>query len=129
MAALLPDAVLYEDAELTAALVEARAPLRGHRSRRWRVSRPSPPSRARASGPARPVAGQLALPPAGAALRRNPLYGEDGRLSWPSERYGREYGPRATYPARAGVPESAVLGPHTAEAARRRELLDLPERW
>jgi hypothetical protein len=128
MAALFPDAVLYEDAELTAALIEARAPCAA-----------AVPALAGVEafaavegpglGPARPIAGQLALPPAGAALRRNPLYGEDGRLSWPSERYGREYGPRATYPARAGVPESAVLGPHTAEAARRRELLDLPERW
>ena len=46
-----------------------------------------------------------------------------GVLSWPSERYAQEYGPRSTYlPAR--LPE-----PLPADAARRRVLVDLPERW
>ena len=52
----------------------------------------------------------------------NPLY-EGGELRWPSERYAQEYGPRADYlPER--WPES--LPP---DAARRRLLVDLPERW
>ncbi|MDO9712185.1 class I SAM-dependent methyltransferase [Paracraurococcus lichenis] len=128
MAALLPDAVLYDDAELTRALAESRAP------------RPAPAEVLRGAeafaavagpglAPAMPVAGLLALPPAGAPLRRNPLYGEDGHIAWPSERYGREYGARATYPPRAAAPARAVLEAATVEAARRRELLDLPERW
>lgn len=128
MAALLPDALLYDDAELTRALVAARAPrpadaaaLRGAEAF------------AAAAGPglsaARPVAGLLALPPPGTALRRNPLYGEDGAVAWPSERYAAEYGPGATYPPRSQAPARAPLGARTAEAARRRELLDLPERW
>jgi 2-polyprenyl-3-methyl-5-hydroxy-6-metoxy-1,4-benzoquinol methylase len=128
MAGLLPDALLYDDAELTRALAGRRAP------------RHAPPKSLRQAEafaaiagpgltPARAVTGLLALPPAGAPLRRNPLYGEDGRIAWPSERYGHEYGPRATYPPGTSVPERAVLDERTTEAARRRELLDLPERW
>lgn len=128
MAALLPDAVLYDDAELTRALAAGRAP------------RPAQPIALRGAeafaavaGPglpaARPGAGLLALPPPSAVLRRNPLYGADGRIVWPSERYGREYGAHATYPLRSQAPDQAVLGAATVEAARRRELVDLPERW
>ena len=41
---------------------------------------------------------------------------------WPSERYEHEYGPRSDYlPARAE--------PLPPDAARRRVLVDLPERW
>jgi hypothetical protein len=128
MAALLPDAVLYDDAELTRALAESRSP------------RPSTPEALRGAeafcaveGPGlrlpRAVDGVLALPPEGAELRRNPLYDEGGAIAWPSDRYEREYGPRATYPPRSAAPDRAVLDGATAEAARRRELLDLPERW
>ena len=128
MAALFPDGLLYDDAELTRALAEDRAP------------RPAPASDLRTAEafaavegpglrPARPVSGLLALPPPGAALRRNPLYGADGRIAWPSERYGQEYGPRATYPASSDAPERAALDATTVEAARRRELVDLPEGW
>ncbi|MBW3559119.1 MAG: methyltransferase type 11, partial [Proteobacteria bacterium] len=74
------------------------------------------------------LAGGLALPPDGAPLRRNPLY--DGCLiRRPTERYRQEFQPRATYPLRTDAPESAVCGPAVAQAARRRELVDLPERW
>lgn len=127
-AALLPGATLYDDAELTRALSEARAP---------RASAAADLRRAEAfaavtgdgAPPARPVTGNLALPTAGATLRRNPLYGEDGRIFWPSERYAREYGPRATYPSGTAAPATARLDGATREAARRRELLALPERW
>jgi SAM-dependent methyltransferase len=129
MAALFPDALLYDDAELTRALAEARIP------------RPAPAVEALGEaeafaavegpglGPPEPVTGHLALAPPGTVLRRNPLYGADGHLAWPSERYGQEYGARATYPPGTAAPERAVLGAATLEAARRRELLDLPERW
>ena len=79
--------------------------------------------------PARPIAGRLALPPDGSTLRRNPLYAADGTVSWPSERYAREYGPHATYPARTDCPERATAGAATAAWALRREMVDLPERW
>ncbi len=128
MAALFPDALLYDDAELTGALADGRAP------------RPAPAEALRdveafaaALGPGlappRAVGGLLALPPSGATLRRNPLYQEDGHITWPSERYGREYGPRATYPSRSLVPPVAVSNAAMSGPARRRELLDLPERW
>ncbi|RYI86295.1 MAG: class I SAM-dependent methyltransferase, partial [Acetobacteraceae bacterium] len=128
MAALFPQGLLYDDAELTRALAENRMP------------RPAPASSLQQAEafavvegpglhPAQPVRGLLALPPAGASLRRNPLYGPDGRIAWPSERYGHEYGPRATYPSSSGAPDCATLDATTIEAARRRELVDLPEGW
>jgi 2-polyprenyl-3-methyl-5-hydroxy-6-metoxy-1,4-benzoquinol methylase len=127
MAALLPDATLYDDAELTRALVEARAPRPAEADALHGAE-----AFAAVAGPGlcppREV-GRLALPRPGTVLRRNPLYDEAGRIAWPSERYAREYGPRATYPPGTAQPEIAVLAPATAEAARRRELIDLPERW
>jgi SAM-dependent methyltransferase len=125
VAALFPDAQVYDDAELGRAALDRRAP------------QAAPPEALReveafsiAIGPnmARPVAGHLVLPPEGTRLRRNPLY-RDGALVWPSERYGTEYGPRASYPAQATGPEEAVASAETAAWALRRELVDLPERW
>lgn len=128
MAALLPDAVLYDDAELTRALAAGRVPQPSSASALRRAE-----AFAAIAGPglatAHPRPGLLALPPAGTALRRNPLYNAMGRIAWPSERYGREYGERATYPLRTQAPDHAVLNTTTAEATRRRELVDLPERW
>ena len=129
---LFPDAVTYDDDELTRALAEARAP------------RPSPLSAledveafAVADGPGllrvpRRLEGGLALPAPGATLARNPLYdgGEDGRsVAWPSDRYAREYGLRATYPARTELPPLPRAGASTLRSARLRELVALPERW
>ncbi|WP_426954653.1 class I SAM-dependent methyltransferase [Muricoccus radiodurans] len=127
IAALFPDGTVYDDAELTRAAVGRRAPR----------AAPAPAltgveafSVAAGPGlvPARAVSGALSLPPEGTPLRRNPLY-EEGILAWPSERYAREYGPRATYPAQSDAPAQAVAGRATADWALRRELLDLPERW
>jgi len=125
---LFPQAMRYDDAELTRALIQARRPV---------SASPDDLQRAEAFavvegpgvGPARAVLGGLALPPDGAALRRNPLYDTAGRVAWPSPRYEREYGPRATYPAASTAPLSAMLDAGTLQAARRRELVDLPERW
>ena len=137
LAALFPDGTAYDDAELTRAAVERRAP---------RAAPPGALTGAEAfsvvAGPglitARPVTGALALPPEGAALRRNPLYA-GGEIVWPSDRYAREYGPRATYPAHSTAPDRAIAAAAPADApgaswaiaqwALRRELLDLPERW
>lgn len=128
MAALFPGGLLYDDAELTLALAEGRVPRAAPAAALRRVE-----AFAAVDGPGlqppRAVSGLLSLPPAGAALRRNPLYGTDGRIAWPSERYAREYGPRATYPATSTTPDRARLDATTREAARRRELVDLPEGW
>lgn len=125
---LFPRGVVYDDSELARALVESRAP------------EPAQPRRLRHAqafslvfGPGlhckpHALGGGLALPPEGAPLRRNPLY--DGSLiRWPTDRYREEFQPRATYPLRTEAPEAAVSGPAVAQAARRRELVDLPERW
>lgn len=129
MAALFPDALLYDDAELTDALAAGRAPRPAARPGVLEGAEAFAAASGPGLAPARPVAGLLTLPPPGTPLRRNPLYGADGRIAWPSERYGREYGARATYPPGSHLPERAVLEAATIEAARRRELLDLPERW
>jgi hypothetical protein len=132
VAALLPEAVAYDDGELTRALVDARAP----------VPRPLPELRAveafaLAAGPGlrrrpRALLGGLALPQEGAALVRNPLYRDGPRgpeIAWPSERYRAEYGGSITYPARPSGPAQATAGPAVEAPARRRELVALPERW
>ena len=143
LAALFPDAVAYDDAELTGALVQARAPRPAALEALAAVeafSLAAGPGLARVP---QPLAAGLAMPPPGAPLRRNPLYrpaGADGAgghvgdpaagwvRCWPSARYAREYGARATYPARSTLPD-APGGAALAQAARRREFVDLPERW
>ena len=113
---LLGTDLLYDDDELTRALLDRPPP------------RPAPPADLEASEAVALVAGDpLApapvdlgepLPP----LVPNPLY-VDGALAWPSERYAAEYGPRSDYlPPR--LPD-----PLPGDAARRRLLVDLPERW
>jgi SAM-dependent methyltransferase len=115
-AAVLGTDLLYDDAELTTALLGGRPP------------RPAPAADLHDSEAVALVAGDPCspapvdlgepLPP----LRPNPLYA-DGELRWPSERYAGEYGPRSGYlPARS--PD-----PLPADAARRRLLVDLPEAW
>ncbi|RBY79645.1 class I SAM-dependent methyltransferase [Geodermatophilus sp. TF02-6] len=115
-AAVLGTDLLYDDAELTAALLAGRPP------------RPAAATDLHESEAVALVAGDPRSPapvdlgePLG-PLRRNPLY-VDGVLRWPSERYAAEYGPRSGYlPAR--WPD-----PLPADAARRRLLVDLPEAW
>ena len=129
---LLGVAQLYDDAELTAALVARRAP------------RPMPPAALRhaaaisiAAGTAAagPASGELTEPRRGTLLRRNPLYDEvpDGGCErrFPSERYAAEYGPLATYPERVTARREVVAGADPGDDAliRRRVWLDLPERW
>ena len=125
---MFPGAVLYDDAELTRALAEGLAPAPATAAALERAE-----AFAIAMGPGlrptRPVVAGLALPPAGAALTRNPLYDAAGNIAWPSPRYGQEYGPLATYPLHTAAPLAAVHDAAHAPLARRRELVHLPERW
>lgn len=114
-ARLLEADVLYDDDELTRALVEGRSP---------RPAQAAELERSEAvglvRGPGGPAPVDLGQPVG--ALVPNPLYA-GGELRWPSERYAEEYGPRSSYlPPRWPDP----LPP---DAARRRLLLDLPEQW
>lgn len=126
-AALFGTPLLYDDRELTQALIEGRAPVPG-----TVAMIADAPAVALATGSAapRPVSGGLAVPSAGTMLRRNPLYAGPA-VEWPSERYRCEYGPLATYPLQADAPEWAVAGADAATdyLARRRVLLDLPQQW
>ena len=126
-AAMFPAPDLFDDRELTAALVERRAPRK--------ASLPelaTAPAVSLAVGTATPESalGPLTVPPAGAALQRNPLYA-GGEIHWPSPRYAAEYGGLATYPARTDAPDHAIAGESDAvdTMARCRILVDLPERW
>ncbi len=126
-AALFGRPMLYDDRELTEALIETRAPVPGDSD-----AVADAPAVAWATGSAAPRvrSGGLTMPPPGAVLRRNPLYAGP-EIRWPSERYEREYGPLATYPLRSDAPERAVAGADAAtdRFARRRVLLDLPQQW
>ena len=126
-AAMFPAPDMFDDRELTAALVEARIPRKAALH-----DLATAPAVALAMGTAAPgpAAGPLTAPPQGAALRRNPLY-QGGTIRWPSERYATEYGPLATYPTATDAPDAAVAGQTAAidALARRRVFLDLPERW
>lgn len=115
-AALLGTGLLYDDDELTRALLDGRPPV------------PAAAADLEASEAVALVAGDpLRRAPVDLAepigpLRNNPLY-VGGRLCWPSERYETEYAARSHYlPAR--LPD-----PLPADAARRRLLVDLPECW
>ena len=118
---------LYNDRELTEALIETRAPVPGDAD-----AVADAPAVAWATGSAAPrvLSGGLTVPTPGTVLRRNPLYAGP-EIRWPSERYEREYGPLATYPLRSDAPERAVAGADatTDRFARRRVLLDLPQQW
>jgi SAM-dependent methyltransferase len=135
-ARLFAGATCYDDAELTAALLADRLPV------------PAPPTALRGSEAVGLVAGAprshragtsgLPLPPPGTRLRHNPLLGRGevwpGEVRWPSARYAAEYAARSGYltePVGYSVPAEAVAGSHPAVdgLARRRLLLDLPERW
>lgn len=133
--ALLPGAVCYDDADLTgAALTGTRPPARttGSLADCEAMAVVGVPAPSAGYGPRsvdRPVSGR--------PLRRNPLY-VDGVLRWPGERWRAEYGPaaRAYLPDRVDLSRTVLadaragrLTPEVVDLARRRVLLDLPERW
>lgn len=133
---LFPDGLVYDDQDLTQALVEARAPhprdpgeLKGCEAFSLVAGpgmRPAP----------RAVVNGLSLPKAGATLRLNPLYRPDGNgafeIAWPSEFYATEYAARVTYPMHSEGPKSIPwegVDDPLIERVRRREFVSLPERW
>ncbi|WP_221353524.1 class I SAM-dependent methyltransferase [Streptomyces beigongshangae] len=133
--ALLPHALCYDDADLTRALLEETVPpprppaeLAGCEALAL-VGAPPPPAGYGPLSPDRPVPGR--------PLRPNPLY-HDGVLHWPGARWRDEYGPGAAayLPERADLSPGLLadaragrLTPEVTALARRRVLLDLPERW
>ena len=131
---LFPEAQVYDDAELTRALVEQRAP------RAEPVVDLAPVeafSIEDHGGTASIVAGGLAMPLPGVPLRLNPLYRPTDRgwsIAWPSPRYRAEYEGRATFPCwlgaqHPGVPAVEQEPTPDLDAVRRRVFVDLPERW
>ena len=136
-AAILPDALMYDDAELArsawsgipassrnpAGLADVEAVAMA-----WSAS-------GRISDPGASAANRLALelPPAGRALRLNPiLVDEGGRLRprWPSSRFEAEYADASEYLYGEPTPIGPVVDrPEVDRLARRRILLDLPGRW
>lgn len=136
MEEFFPDGFVYDDDELTLALVETRAP-----SPRKPADLTHADAFSVVAGPGmrpapRSVIDGLTLPREGTALVLNPLYVREGdgyAIRWPSERYAAEYAARVTYPLRSAGPETLdwagpVDGP-VADRVRRREFFDLPERW
>ena len=124
--ALAPDAVVYDDSELTRALVENRIPhgappelLRHVEAFAIAIGKPN----------ACVVEGWLGLPRENCMLRRNPLYDAAASIIWPSERYRDEYANRATYPLISSLPMRMAREQAPIQSIRRRELVDLPERW
>jgi hypothetical protein len=126
LAALIPDGILFDDAELTQALVERRAP---------RAATPEQLRDAEAFAVAigatvpQSIEGRLGPTPGGGLLSRNPLYGTDGAITWPSERYKNEYASLATYPMHSDLPLRLTVAEAPDGSIQRRELVDLPERW
>lgn len=117
---LFPQAVTYDDAELTRAVAEGRRP-----SARPFADLATADAFAFAEGPAA-AGGAEAFASSPASLRRNPLYTEGDRgwtVTWPSERYRDDYAALATYPLHDTSAEP------TPETIRRRVFVALPERW
>ena len=127
MAQLFPESIVYDDAELTRALAAARAPRAGSWNELASAEAFAIEDRSAPIGTARALKKGFAVPVEGAALRLNPLYrpqGDGHAIVWPSSRYEAEYAAAATYPRCIGRADS--LG---EDAARRRIVVDLPERW
>ena len=129
--------LVYDDDELTRALVEKRAPSPQRPSDLRHVEAFSVVAGAGMRPAPRAILDGLTWPHEGTSLRLNPLYEPDPSggyvVAWPSDRYEAEYAPRVTYPLRSEGPETldwvgGEQSPHE-DRVRRREFVDLPERW
>ncbi len=119
-AAIFPDAQVYDERALLAAMLgETTAAPSGWvpdaAVEAW--------SLVEGGGIPRPAGRGLAMPPAGATLRRNPLIADDGEVQWPSPRYQDEYAAGCFW----ALSDDSV--PFAANDVRLRRLVDLPERW
>ena len=129
-AALLPGASLFDDRELSAAFVEARAPCAAATAvlvgapavaMLW----PAPACEAASVG--------LGMPAPKSPLRLNPLYRREADdaavIAWPSERYEQEYAALVTYPRRWEGPDERAADGGAAALVRRGIYVDLPAQW
>ena len=127
-AAMFSGSIMFDDAELTRALLQRRAPRAA--SARDLAGEPAIALASPADEPAT-VTGLLDRPPPGATLRRNPLYVGDqpARVRFPSDLYADEYGALVTYPETGEAPLRAMAAYADDVLIRNRVLVDLPERW
>ena len=112
-AALFPDTTVYDEGELRRAFLAGDAPMpSGWRDdvtvEAWSLVEPV--------GTGRAIAGGLAMPPADAALRSNPLL-DGNAVRWPSDRYRDEYA------------DGCAWTDPAADPVRSRRVVDVPERW
>ena len=132
-AALFGTALLYDDGELTNALIDSRAPNPAKAVELQCCQAVALAAGGSVTDTPRPLTGGLAMPSGGHELRRNPLYthvGDSVAVEFPSARYEAEYAALATYRRTTRAPAHAVAGdPAYNDAIRRRELLDLPASW
>jgi SAM-dependent methyltransferase len=134
---LFPDGLVYDDDDLTRAMLERRAP-----SPRKPQDLTGCEAFSVVAGPGmrpapRPVIDGITVPRPGRTLRLNPLFVSEGgaehAIRWPSERYEAEYAARATYPSTYAGSDSldwqGDLDSPEADRVRDRTYVDLPERW
>lgn len=133
--ALVDARAMYDDVELTRALIDVRAP-HAAPSTALESARVVSIVAGGGAGAARAVSADVTVPPVGTHVRRNPLYERDGdrryRVRWPSDRYEREYAALATYPLLLDdAPPDLVMGAslHTDRLVRSRAYVSLPPRW
>lgn len=127
-----PDAVFDDDALTWTALGREPAPAASiaalRRSAACALAMGDPPR----------TTAHVTLPPAGTPLRLNPLLAT-GEPVWPSEKFADEFVGDWRYLSEMTAPDAAVLrraeagatgsDPEVDDLARRRVVLDLPERW
>ncbi|TVV76322.1 class I SAM-dependent methyltransferase [Sphingomonas solaris] len=118
--ALFPDAVVYDERALLAAILHPRAPA----AIGWRDDPAIEAwSLVEGGGAARVPENGVAMPPADAMLRPNPLLDAPGGVRWPSDRWRDEYGAGCRW----ALADEAL--PYPPDPVRLRRLVDLPARW
>ena len=118
--AIFSDAIVYDEEELRLALLAAATPAPAGWADDPEVEAWS---LVEGGGAPRQIAGGIAMPPAAASLRPNPLLDGDGTVRWPSPRWRDEYAPGCLWANPAPAPRFA------ADPARLRRVVDLPARW
>ena len=131
IASLFPHAIVYDDAELTCALAEGRAPRAASPHALRHVEAFSLDDSA--STASRDLVEGMTMPNASSPRRLNPLYrraGSDYAIAWPTPRYKTEYASLATYPETLTDADVArIMQTPAAGDLRRRIVVDLPDRW